>query len=322
MADETPTFPDHIVIYPRIAEISRKIDRCRRLTAMTGEPHCLAIVGATGAGKTSLVLHYASKYPRTDDQYGTNVPVFYVAAPSPITVKGASAEMLRVLGDPAWNRGRQWEMNDRLRHLLKACGTELVIIDEVQHLIDAKTKRVVEKVSEWLKSLIKSVGIPFVIVGIAGQVEPILKTNAQLRRLFSVTAELAPFTWNYNDTEADENVEFAEFVMRIARSTSLTIPDGDPTELFYRIHYATDGVVANVTSLLFYAAVEAEVQDAKTLDLSLLTIAFNEQLAARDPSKENPFMCPISERFVPQTPSESINADDLKYRTVADTLKT
>src|SRR5260221_12047572 len=76
--------------------------------------------------------------------------------------------------------------------------------------IDKKTNRVLETVSDWLKALIKEAEVPFLVVGVEGQVEKILQANSQLSRLFSVREALHPFAW---DTRKPSSIkEFGHFI--------------------------------------------------------------------------------------------------------------
>lgn len=50
--------------------------------------------GRTGAGKSTLVKDYAAAFGRIETEEGTEIPVFYMQTPSPVTVKGMAAAML------------------------------------------------------------------------------------------------------------------------------------------------------------------------------------------------------------------------------------
>ena len=99
-------------------------------------------------------------------------------------------------------------LNSRLIKLLKACQVELVILDDFHHLIDTETDRVLAKVSDWLKVLIKETGIPFLVVGMEGKVERILRANAQLSRLFAARETLLPFAWQPEATEYHPGISY------------------------------------------------------------------------------------------------------------------
>ena len=291
-----------LIRYPLFKELHEDIQRCQRLSRLAGEPQCMCLEGVTGAGKTTLVRDYAAQFSRTEEEYGFRVPVFYLETPSPVTVKGMAAAMLEKLGDPAPHAGTQPRMNSRLISFLIACRVELVILDDFQHLIDTQTDRVIEKVSDWLKVLIKETGIPFLVLGIEGKVERILISNPQLSRLFATRQILYPFQW---DTSNKASIAtFERFIEYAQQATQIPFTDNVPhLELLYRLHYATDGIVGNVMNLLRFAAALALERKQTSLDLALLSSAFDKRLAKHMRGKINPFNTPAESRFTIQDKS-------------------
>jgi hypothetical protein len=209
-----------------------------------------------------------------------------------------AAAMLERLGDPAAHRGPLWSMNSRLIKLMIACEVQFAVLDDFHHLIDTETNRILQKVSEWLKVLIKETGIPFLVVGIEGKVERILQANSQLSRLFAMRETLQPFKWNAADQASLQ--EFAQFVRyaETAIGTSL-MTDISRLEMLYRLHYATDGVVGNLMNLMRYAASQAQEEGKTALTWPNLAIAFDKRLAKHLRGKVNPFVQSTGEPFVP-----------------------
>ena len=179
--------------YPRLEELHRKICRCQKASKLANEPECMALEGVTGAGKSTLVRdEYAAQFKSCMTPSGLIIPVLYVEMPSPATVKIAASAMLEAMGDPAAHHGTVGVLDSRLVNLIRECQVELVILDEFSNLIDTETDRVLAKVSDWLKMLIKRTRIPFLVVGIDGKVERILQANSQLSRLFAMRETLEP----------------------------------------------------------------------------------------------------------------------------------
>ncbi len=277
-----------LIRYPRFTEVHREIRRCREMSKLAGEPHCLSLEGVPGAGKSTLVKAYATAFPRLETAEGTTIPVFYLETPSPVTIKGLAAVMLEQLGDPAAHRGPLWSINSRLVQLIIACEVELVILDDFHHLIDTETNRVLVTVSDWLKVLIKETGVPFLVVGIAGRIEPILAANAQLSRLFAARETLQPFPW---EPALPATIQaFAHFVQYAERILDQPLVVPLPrVELLARLHAATDGVVANIMNLLRYAQRCAVDRGSADIELQDLGIAFTKRLAPHLRRNVNPF---------------------------------
>lgn len=324
--------PPPVIRYPRFNELHRDIQMCRELSQIAGEPHCMALEGRPGTGKSTVMTSYAKAFPRYETATGTKIPIFYLETPSPVTVKGMAARMLEVLGDPAAHRGTLWSMNSRLVHFLKeACGVQLVILDDFHHLIDRETNRILDTVSDWLKVLIKETNVPFLVVGIEGRVDQILKSNEQLSRLFAVREKLQPFPWD--PTDEDKVKDFAAFIKYAEQGVGVSFSEElSRRELLHRLHYATAGVVGNVMNLLHLAAFEARKQTVDTLTLTILSQAFAKRLNEHISTKINPFALPANQTLVPprEMPElDPVNSTNRRSRrskkfnpTIADILKT
>ncbi len=292
-----------LIRYPRLSQVHDTIHRCQRLSKKSNEPQCISLEGRAGAGKTTLVKAHADLYPRRETDEGTEIPVFYMLTPSPVTVKGMAETMLERLGDPAAHRGSQPSLNSRLSKLIIDCKVELVILDDFHHLIDTKTNRILRTVSDWLKVLIKETQVPFLVVGIEGQVQQILKENEQLSRLFAEQVTLSPFEWNVADPKGTSIKEFTNFILFAEKMIGTALPTEIPREeLLHRMHYATDGVVANIMNLMRYA--EEILQEEKRTQMTMtdLSKAFERRLSKHLTNKVDPFKYE-GETFTPP-PSE------------------
>jgi energy-coupling factor transporter ATP-binding protein EcfA2 len=320
-----------LVRYPRFNELHDDIRMCQEMSKMAGEPQCMVLEGVTGAGKSTLVQTYAEVFPRYETDSGTKIPMFYMETPSPVTVKGLAARMLEELGDPAAHKGTLWSMNSRLRHFIRECWVQLVILDDFHHLIDRETNHILEKVSDWLKVLIKDTNVPFLVVGIEGRVEIILQTNSQLSRLFAARETLLPFRWDPSDEKTIK--EFAAFVQYAEMGIGIPLSQElQQEEFLHRLHYATSGVVGNVMNLMRASALQARMQKSESLTLSILSQAFDKRLRKHLAGRVNPFDVDADQRFVapPLAPAADVpnsvgnRSKRRKKRqpTAADVLKT
>ncbi len=282
---------DTVIRYPRFKELQRMIRECQELSKIAGEPQCFVFTGVTGSGKSTLIQDIARGYPVVETKDGLQIPFFVLETPSPVTVKGMAAAMLEKLGDPAAHRGSLWSMNFRLRNLMRDCGVEIAILDDFHHLFDPSTDRVLSEVSDWLKWLIKETRIPFGVIGVEedgeDKVGRILDSNMQLSRLFAWRERLKPFEWNESNVTSIQ--EFGAFIHKVELITEMQLARELPRmQLLFRIHYATDGVIANIMNLIRYAAMKTEKKGAE-IELPMLSLAFRRRIAAQLPQKHNPF---------------------------------
>lgn len=272
--------PQIVIHHPRLVTLHARITECLEATAEYGEPQCLCLIGATGVGKTTTVRSYAALFPPTETQTGRQQPVLYLETPHPITVKGMTSALLAELGDLAAFRGTQPFLNARLQHLLRVCAVRLVILDDFHHLIDKQTNRILRDVSEWLKVLIKNSGIVFLVVGIEGEMEEILKANPQLSRLF-MREWLRPFHWEASDKLRAE--EFARLIGFVLQELNLRLSTDIAFSVWLSlIHQATRGVMSNIMNLFRHAQLiqRRAAQEGTPLTLAVVSIAYRERLEA------------------------------------------
>lgn len=286
-----------IISYPRFKELHRNIQRCQQYSKELYEPQCMCLEGESGAGKSTLVREYVKQFgERIITEDGVRIPIFYSQLPSPAKVKGTASSLLEQLGDPGFNRGTLQSMTSRLVGLIKTCGVELVILDEFSHLIEPDSVKVLASVSEWLKMLIKLTGVPFLVIGVTGTILPILKRNNQLFRLFSCIKTLEPFKW---DDEVSRN-EFSNFLQFAEVSVNFKLdPELPKKELFFRISYATDGLVGHIMNLLCFATGYCREKGKNYIGMNELSLAFDERLKAYMGRKVNPFRQDIHTKFYP-----------------------
>jgi len=129
-----------------------------------------------GMGKTTVVEHLIAQFPVRHTPDGELAPIFYTNIQAPVTLRQTVIDMLEKTGDLAIERVAEAQLRNRLVRRLRSRGVQMVIIDDVHNLAYEKDA-LIAVVAHWLKSLIKELRVPFVIVGIEGEVEKILRSN-------------------------------------------------------------------------------------------------------------------------------------------------
>jgi Cdc6-like AAA superfamily ATPase len=318
--------PEYVptIQYYEYEQIVKELGRCVRATRQFKEPHCLALEGVTGAGKTHLVEQQVRDNPPFEDENGTTIPILHIKVPSIVTVYQLSRHILRVLDDPlADTLDDPNEINDRVDGLISDCVSEYVILDDIQHVLNIDTTKQRQRVSDWLKVRIKNTKKPFVIIGIEGSVEDILKENKQLSRLFASRKKIEPFPLSSTRGKAgkedaalylEQLSKFDFFVRRAERLVEVKLTEEIARdELLFRFHYATNGVVGNMMNLLRYAWVVADEAEKKTeiATLSILSEAYQNRMKEHlkdDPNynylmgKDDPFAFDPKKQFKPPKP--------------------
>jgi Bacterial TniB protein len=269
-----------LIRYPRWEALLRQIRFCQQISHVMDEPHCLALEGISGVGKSTVMRRYADDYPRRETPYGTRKPVVQVETPCPATIKAMGSTMLAALGDPAAYQTATWAINARLIHHLRACEVELVILDDFHHLIDTDRGRVFQTVSEWLKVVLKETGIPFVVVGMPETTERIFRANPQLSRLFHVREQLIPLT----EPETLRFFQHALEALELILSEGLVVED-----IAHRVFLASNGIIGHLMGLLRSAAMMLWQSETAVLTASILSRAYSYHLAELFPQQSNPF---------------------------------
>lgn len=179
---------DLYVISPYINRIMDELDFCKNESKYKHSPICLCIYGAPGLGKTLLCKKYISKYPQynleTNEKKQTIKPILYTKVESTATEKSLATSLLRDLGDPFFLSGNTVDKKSRLVNLLPLCKVEMIIIDEIQHIYDKDSQKIIQSASNFIKNLIEDTNIPIILVGLPDVIN-IIETNEQMSSRYS-----------------------------------------------------------------------------------------------------------------------------------------
>lgn len=286
--EERKQMVEHLfIIYPRIKSILDKFAYCHQHAKISVEPDGMLLEGLAGTGKTTLRRDFAREFPRRVTEDGTIVPILDARVEVPASPKSLVTALLRALGDPLPDKGSTVSQTIRLRNLMGDCGTELIILDEFQHFIDRDSKKVLKTVSDWLKNLMEETRTPIILIGMPYS-HTILDAegNEQLKRRFTVRVSLDPFDW----VSPEGRKEFRQFLKLVDEN----LPLGEWSNLSdlsmaFRLYAASDGVISKVMKVVRLATTIALDHSRERLDLGILSIAYEECLAANAPEKKNPF---------------------------------
>ncbi len=161
------------------------------------EAMCLVVVGEKGVGKSTFLKRYAEENPQERIVDGNVVtitrPVVYVPFPPSPTLKGAAEVFLAALAGNNAARGSRTTLTQRIKEMLTDLKTELVIADEFQHVRD-EGKKGKSEVADWLKDIVKTTNVPFVLSGMPETIE-IIQADEQLHSLTEEPTILTAYDW-------------------------------------------------------------------------------------------------------------------------------
>jgi hypothetical protein len=164
LLDESLAFLERKIKTPDISIIKKKFDRCRA-TRGTKCVQSMALIGAAGSGKSWLSEGYVEESPRYTENGQKIVPVLYASMPEKATSKVMVSRLLRNLTGLKTISGTEENIQSRLSARLIAAKTELIILDETQHLTRESSSISIQHAADAIKTIMTDTKIPVVCVG-------------------------------------------------------------------------------------------------------------------------------------------------------------
>lgn len=270
---------------PKVKEAIDLIKRTRKARRQDGTAHCSLITGVSGTGKSRLFSRYMENQPVPES--GT-MPLVYVMTPAPFTQVGFARAFLRAMGKPVISGQDQDTMLDRIQHYLGQLRTELVMLEEISHVVDRKAKDA--KVPYWVTDTIKlnfleKAKVPIVMNGVP-VAKDLFRINSQLETRRLDIVELMPY-------DMADNVSRESFMVLLELYERAT---GFPKKvlagneaLARRVYWATHGVYGHLAKLMKDATELAVRRGTNGLTVEVLADACA-RLADPEKGWENPFL--------------------------------
>lgn len=279
-------FKNLVIQHPQFEGAFKKIIEAYKLNDEIGFQINMICIGMSGTGKSTLKRKVEERYPPFFTHDRKCVPVLVIDTPSLPTVKNIAEEMLLQLGDPMFNKGSAVDKTGRILNYIKQCDVKLIIFDELQHFIDQGNKAAPRQVADWLKTLIDQSKASSILMGLE-QSEYILQINEQLRRRFSRRVDLTPFSMACS-------VSFQHFVKVLSnlyQTAEMPLGNnlGANKDLYTRWHFATNGIMAHMVSLIICAYQIAMRESYASINQACLEEAFTESIWSKGKGRLNPF---------------------------------
>lgn len=267
-------------------EILAEIDSLRKRGFRSdGSAMCMQISGPTGTGKSTLFQRYLAREDarRTDDR----VPVLCFTMPSPYNQGSFLAAILLSYGAEAFERSKDIvQLRDRATKLMTRKGTELILVNDFQHLVDQqeRTAKISYLAADQIKLLLlDGVKIPTVFNGL-GISDEIYIRNPQLLMRRHYYRSIAPFSWKV----PVERERFMIMVQLLAKRAGFDNYDDLVMGLYERIWRATEGNPGILNKLFQVAAALGGRRDTRFLTADILAEA-HARNAAPEPGWKNVF---------------------------------
>ncbi len=296
---------------PLFKEVEQRLHfECRTLSMLGGDPECMLVTGESGAGKTWLINHYLAKYPPHETDSRTIVRVICCSIPERATPMVVVKRILQAMGDETFiaiqNDIRQ--LTDHLVKLLIETGTELIILDEFQNLINISNRRVIDDVAEWIKRLICESGVPMALFGMTWS-SHVLDATPQLAGRIKLKRVLEPFYINSSE-EIERYRTFLQMVdekLPFRKETNFIRP-----EIWVRLYAFSRGNLRTLMKVIYNAATYAVIDYLDEIPPAYFKSAIDRYLFRPDRedrracSEVNPFALPLKKVRITQLAKSSV----------------
>ncbi|MCO7200306.1 TniB family NTP-binding protein [Pseudoalteromonas sp. OANN1] len=272
-----------VIVHPNYEKVMKELTSSFELHRDTGIAQNLLCTGPSGSGKTTLIHQLKKKYGSIeDDEYQS--PIIVVNTPPQPNIKNFAEAFLAALEDPFTKSGNTIQKTNRITEVMKMKQTQMLIVDELQHFVEHGRGITLRGVSDWLKSVIDTAQVSTVLMGL-DKAEEVLKANEQIRRRFSQTLRLEPFTI---DSKAEAK-KFASVIRILDEQIGLPekIKLGD--ESIVRFYYATNGLIDYLVKLMVGASELLYSQNRERIDNNVLAGAFQKYIWRDCKDSQNPF---------------------------------
>lgn len=123
------------LFFPTFDRAIQRISRIHQMAKAGNKPRHLMLLGPSGAGKSSVLEEYIRHFPTINEVEQQRISVLRVEIKSSPTVRSVAEDILKAMGVAMAYRGTVNEKTDRVVSSLKKFRVEILLLDEVQHLL-------------------------------------------------------------------------------------------------------------------------------------------------------------------------------------------
>lgn len=260
--------------HPAQERFIKAFDRARLMGVASGSARKFAIacLAPSGSGKTTGIETFASRAAlnRPIVQGLPGAPVVHVPVDNGCTNRRLWALVLEAHYDPP-GRGTEETFRSRAYVTMRRAGTEMVVFDEVQHLLRSPSAR---DVTDTIKRILDD-GV--VSLGLVGTLDalPLIQKNVQLANRMIAPASLAPL----DARSAADRADFASFLLKLDNfmvangifTTASGLHDARIVRCLFVISNGVIGIAVNLLRQAVINAVERGACRIEPFDLSKVT---------------------------------------------------
>lgn len=222
----------------------------------------MLLVGAAGAGKTTVVQHFLDMHPAQETPDGIIMPVAVVEVPPAPTLRAIVDAIYSSLGYRAEQRLSAEDIIKDLMSKVDLLGVATMLLDESHHILASKRS---DDVTEFIKSLLNRLGCSMIFSGLHELQD--FRHSLQLGRRLLPDVVLRP----YNFSNTVDRLEFMSFLAAVEQNTMKDFESSISDQDFARrLYAASGGLIGIVTKYLSQALLLAKLRGLGRIDLDLL----------------------------------------------------
>ena len=289
VAAAVATYKEIFLPYPRHVTFHSDCDYLRQLGLATkgGPQSGLRVLAPSGSGKSTAARMFIALLETRERSDPDVKPVVMVSLTSAATPKKLFSDILTEMGDGFADRGTEQTLRRRVIACFEQFQTQLLIIDEVQHLNFRSSAK--NDVTDALKSLLDTGVVPIVFLG-TEDAEAMFKRNLQLNGRLLPPCDFKPL----RATVAEDAELFSGFWQRldaevVKRGLMRSASGLDGAEFLGALHKVTGGVVGTVSRLAKEAMTIAIRRSAERIELYDFVLATDRWAIPNSFCSTNPF---------------------------------
>lgn len=266
IAEKIAAFRVVFIPYPKHMAFHVELDYLQKLGRKTiGQPQMgLRALGPSGSGKSAAALAYIAAVERTRPRTATFVPVVKVDLERGSTPKKLMMSILLAFGDLHAGHGNELSLKTRVFACFERFGTELLIVDEFQHL--NYRNGIKNDVTDTLKGMLDAGVIPMAFLG-TEEAAPMFGRNLQLNGRLLPPCDLHPLSAR----KPEDQRLFATFVAKLEQVVVERGVLPEPSNLagdnlLPGLFEVSDGVIGRLCRLFEAALVHALRRHANKLE--------------------------------------------------------
>ncbi|MGH1448800.1 MAG: TniB family NTP-binding protein [Pseudomonadaceae bacterium] len=249
-----------------------------------GERLIALVLGPPRSGKTEVSNLLIEDFAAAEGDGARSVPLIRIVTPVRPTKKTMAEAIVGALDARNYGRLTADQLTVRVKFLLKAVGTRVILFDEVQHIVERNLPKSWYEVADWLKTLSDELNITLVLFGLPSA-RQMIDVNSQLRDRSDPAYLLYPYNWNHQEDVG----EFCRCLLAAGQSLSdqqWAVPDFAEMDVVRRFYAASGGRYGMVVKLLDTAMYLG--RRTKNLSAEVLYEAYQQSICTTD-ERPNPF---------------------------------